>query len=146
MSDWTVHLEFVDEKSSKFWRARTDGNEFIVNYGRIGSDGQTKVKDMGSAEAATAEMEKVAAQKRKKGYGEAGGEAGDSEETEAVSDAPESVTLSLQRDGHEVSLTLTRDGAKLETVVTETHADAGAAAATFARVTDALAREGYQAS
>jgi len=31
MSDWNVELVYSDEKSNKFWRARTDGSDFIVN-------------------------------------------------------------------------------------------------------------------
>ncbi len=68
MSDWKVELVYSDEKSNKFWRAKTDGADFTVNYGRVGTDGQTKTKDLGSADKATAELDKVAAQKRKKGY------------------------------------------------------------------------------
>ena len=53
MSDWTVHLEFEEGTSSKFWRARTDGQTLYVNYGKIGSAGQTQVKDFGDAATAT---------------------------------------------------------------------------------------------
>ena len=43
MSDWTVHLEFEEGNSSKFWRARVEGKTLYVNYGKIGSAGQTQV-------------------------------------------------------------------------------------------------------
>jgi predicted DNA-binding WGR domain protein len=45
MSDWTVSLEFEEGTSSKFWRARVEGKTLYVNYGKIGSNGQTQVKD-----------------------------------------------------------------------------------------------------
>jgi predicted DNA-binding WGR domain protein len=76
MSDWTVHLEFEEGTSSKFWRARTDGQTLYVNYGKIGSAGQTQVKDFGDAASATREYDKLVKEKRKKGYTDAGGGGG----------------------------------------------------------------------
>ena len=52
MSDWDVHLEFRSGSSNKFWRAKVEGADVTVNYGRIGSDGQSKTKSHGSADAA----------------------------------------------------------------------------------------------
>ncbi len=72
MSDWTVHLEFEEGTSSKFWRARIDGKTLYVNYGKIGTNGQTQVKDLASPEAARKEYDKLIAEKRKKGYADAG--------------------------------------------------------------------------
>src|SRR5262245_31548626 len=68
MSDWTVHLEFEEGTSSKFWRARVEGRTLYVNYGKIGSTGQTQVKDFPSPELATKEYDKLVRDKRKKGY------------------------------------------------------------------------------
>lgn len=72
MSNWTVHLEFEEGTSSKFWRARVDGATLYVNYGKIGTAGQTQVKDFGSADLATKEYDKLVREKRKKGYVDAG--------------------------------------------------------------------------
>lgn len=72
MSDWTVQLEFEEGTSSKFWRARVEGKTLYVNYGKIGSNGQTQVKDLGDPAAATAEYDKLVREKRKKGYHDAG--------------------------------------------------------------------------
>jgi predicted DNA-binding WGR domain protein len=86
MSDWTVHLEFEEGTSSKFWRARVDGKTLYVNYGKIGSAGQTQVKDFGDAGGAAKEYDKLVREKRKKGYvdagGGGGGGGGDAEEDE----------------------------------------------------------------
>ena len=68
MSEWRVALTFVEGGSSKFWRARIEGNTLYVNYGRIGSGGQTQVKDLASADAAEKELAKLEREKRKKGY------------------------------------------------------------------------------
>lgn len=87
MSDWTVHLVFEEGTSSKFWRARTEGKTLYVNYGKIGSNGQTQVKDFGDAAAAKAEYDKLVREKRKKGYADAGeGSDGDEADTEADDD------------------------------------------------------------
>ena len=77
MSDWTVHLEFEEGNSSKFWRARVDGKTLYVNYGKIGSNGQTQVKDFASPDVATREYDKLVHEKRKKGYQDAGGGGGE---------------------------------------------------------------------
>lgn len=73
MADWTVHLEFEEGNSSKFWRARVEGATLYVNYGKIGTTGQTQVKDLGDAAGATKEYDKLVREKRKKGYTDAGG-------------------------------------------------------------------------
>jgi predicted DNA-binding WGR domain protein len=82
MSDWTVHLEFEEGTSSKFWRARVEGKTLYVNYGKIGQAGQTQVKQLGDPDAAEAEYEKLIREKRKKGYVDAGGEGGGGDEGE----------------------------------------------------------------
>ncbi|MCX5748221.1 MAG: WGR domain-containing protein [Proteobacteria bacterium] len=73
MSEWTVHLEFEEGTSSKFWRARVEGKTLYVNYGKIGSNGQTQVKDFPSPAGAEKEFDKLVAEKRKKGYADVGG-------------------------------------------------------------------------
>src|SRR5260221_8689538 len=82
MSEWTVHLEFEEGNSSKFWRARVEGKTLYVNYGKIGSNGQTQVKDFPSADVATSEYEKLVREKRKKGYQDAGGGGGGGDDDE----------------------------------------------------------------
>lgn len=91
MSEWTVHLEFEEGTSSKFWRARIDGKTLYVNYGKIGTNGQTQVKDLADPGAAKAEYEKLIREKRKKGYADAGegGSKGDDEEDEDADEGDE---------------------------------------------------------
>ena len=79
MSEWTVHLEFEEGTSSKFWRARVEGKTLYVNYGKIGSNGQTQVKELGDAAAAKAEYDKLVREKRKKGYSDTAASRDDSE-------------------------------------------------------------------
>jgi predicted DNA-binding WGR domain protein len=89
MSDWTVHLEFEEGTSSKFWRARVEGKTLYVNYGKIGSNGQTQVKQLGDPDAAQAEYDKLVREKRRKGYVDAGGGGGGDEEEEQDEDGDE---------------------------------------------------------
>jgi predicted DNA-binding WGR domain protein len=86
MSDWTVHLEFEEGTSSKFWRARVEGKTLYVNYGKIGSAGQTQVKDFGDGGGAQKEYDKLVREKRKKGYVDQGGGGGGDEDDEDVND------------------------------------------------------------
>jgi len=90
MSDWTVHLEFEEGTASKFWRARVEGKTLYVNYGKIGSNGQTQVKDLSDPAAAKAEYEKLVREKRKKGYRDSGeGAADEGEGGDAAADSGE---------------------------------------------------------
>ncbi len=88
MSDWTTHLEFEEGNSSKFWRARVEDKTLYVNYGKIGSNGQTQVKDFATPAAANAELEKLIREKRKKGYTDAGGGGGSAADEDPAEDEP----------------------------------------------------------
>lgn len=89
MSEWTVHLEFEEGTSSKFWRARVEGKTLYVNYGKIGSAGQTQVKDFGDGSGAQKEYDKLVREKRKKGYVDSGGGGGGDEDEDIDDDGDE---------------------------------------------------------
>ena len=57
---WEVSLQLVDGSSKKFWRARVESGTLYVNYGRIGTGGQTQVKELGTDDKARKELDKVA--------------------------------------------------------------------------------------
>lgn len=63
-----TYLEFRDAQSSKFWEVSVKGSSFVVRYGKIGTEGQTKTKDFSTKVDATEAAEKLASSKRKKGY------------------------------------------------------------------------------
>jgi predicted DNA-binding WGR domain protein len=65
--------EFVGGKSEKFWEAGLNGTAVTSRYGRIGTNGQTTVKEFDSATAAESYLRRVIAEKEKKGYSEVGG-------------------------------------------------------------------------
>lgn len=145
MSDWTITLEFRDGSSQKFWRACAEGSDFVVNYGRIGTDGQSKTKTMASPEKAQAELEKVANQKRKKGYDDVDGAA---PAAKTVAQVPEvknkKATFKVKRGDKTTSVELATDGATIATAVAETLASPEAAAASYDEIALALVSAGYK--
>ncbi|MCC8153022.1 MAG: STM4015 family protein [Tannerellaceae bacterium] len=59
---------FQDFKSQKFWSIGVEGVNITVNYGKLGTDGQTQVKTFDSEEKAQKQAEKLISEKTKKGY------------------------------------------------------------------------------
>ncbi|MCA9673016.1 MAG: WGR domain-containing protein [Myxococcales bacterium] len=158
--DWAVYLTFTDSKSNKFWRARVDGDTLYVNYGRIGSSGQTQVKELGSTDACEKELDKLARSKRRKGYidhVEGGGAsapaasvAATAAPTEAAATAapagPQVVDLTIDDGSRKVALRLACDSNTLRAVTVETFGSADAAARALARAKEALLADGYAAA
>ncbi len=60
--------EFSEGSSNKFWEVKLEGNAVITTYGRIGTDGQSTMKEYGSPAEAKKEHDKLVASKVKKGY------------------------------------------------------------------------------
>jgi predicted DNA-binding WGR domain protein len=67
--------EFSEGSSNKFWDVRIEGTSVVTTYGRIGTDGQSTMKDYDSEEQAQKEYDKLIASKTKKGYALVGGAA-----------------------------------------------------------------------
>ena len=65
-------FEFTEGTSNKFWEITVSGTEVTTQWGRIGTDGQTKSKDLGTDDKAANEAEKQIKAKAKKGYVEVG--------------------------------------------------------------------------
>ncbi|MBO6937787.1 MAG: WGR domain-containing protein [Deltaproteobacteria bacterium] len=146
MADWNVYLEFTEGSSSKFWRGRVDGGDLHTNWGRIGTDGQTKTASYGTEDAALAELEKQASKKRKKGYADASGGAAAPADAPEPPPEPESyeASLKLKEAGRSITLSLSVDGSSLKTAVEETYESEDAARAAFARIKRQLVEDGYQ--
>lgn len=72
-----VHLkqrfELKDESHQKFWEVEQQGAAFSVRFGRIGTEGQTKTKSTAGPEQARLEVDKLIAEKTKKGYSKVSG-------------------------------------------------------------------------
>ena len=65
------YFEYKDAKSKKFWEVSVSAKKVTIRYGKLGTDGQTSVKELGTPAEAKAHAEKQAAGKVKKGYKEA---------------------------------------------------------------------------
>ncbi|MGH7226295.1 MAG: WGR domain-containing protein [Gemmataceae bacterium] len=65
-------FQFREGSSNKFWAISVDGQEFTVEFGRIGTTGQTQTKKFPSDAAARQAADKLIAEKTKKGYQEVG--------------------------------------------------------------------------
>ena len=62
------YFEFVDAKSSKFWEVWIEKTSLCVRFGKIGTNGQTTLKEFHDAEAAQQARDKAIAEKIRKGY------------------------------------------------------------------------------
>lgn len=70
------YFEFVDGSSSKFWEIWTEGSKVFSRYGKIGTGGQTTLKDEGSDDKAQKLHDKLVREKTGKGYAEKAGAGG----------------------------------------------------------------------
>ncbi|MEV8532391.1 DUF4132 domain-containing protein [Streptomyces sp. NPDC051211] len=60
--------EHVGEGSAKFWEGEAEGTSVTLRYGRVGTAGQTRVKEFDTVELAAAYLEKAVVEREKKGY------------------------------------------------------------------------------
>lgn len=63
-------FEFVEGGSKKFWEIGQTGCDMTVRYGRIGTNGQTQTKTFPDEARTAREVQKLIAEKVKKGYAE----------------------------------------------------------------------------
>ena len=63
-------FHYVAGTSSKFWQISRTGKVVFVTFGRIGTKGQTQIKDLGTDVAAEAHLNKLIGEKTRKGYTE----------------------------------------------------------------------------
>ena len=56
--------------TQKFWEITQEDLKVSVRFGKLGVQGQTTVKEFGTADEATKYVEKVISEKTKKGYEE----------------------------------------------------------------------------
>lgn len=150
---WDVSLQLVDGSSKKFWRARVEGGTLYVNYGRIGTNGQTQVKELGTEDKARKELEKVSGSKRRKGYaddGNASAPAAAAAAPPALATVPETpldkaASLSFTTGGRTIEARLSVEGGVLKTEVAERFASDDAAAQALDRARQALLDDGWRA-
>lgn len=81
-------FEFVEGTSSKFWEIDRSGSTLTIRFGRIGANGQTQLKGLDTEEKAQKELDRLVAEKAKKGYVEVGAGASSAPPATAPSPAP----------------------------------------------------------
>jgi predicted DNA-binding WGR domain protein len=64
----TQRFELIDDGSANFWEVTIDGSCFTQTYGKVGTSGKSKTKEMASAAAAYKEVAKLVRAKKRKGY------------------------------------------------------------------------------
>src|ERR671922_1852593 len=79
-------FQYSDAKSHKFWNIDLKGKSFTVNYGKVGTAGQSQTKSFPTPEKAQAEADKLIREKTGKGYVETTPKAAASE-AEALEEA-----------------------------------------------------------
>jgi predicted DNA-binding WGR domain protein len=65
-------FELVEGSSSKFWEIELRGSDVDVRWGRIGTNGQSQTKSLGTEAKAQAQFDKLIKEKTGKGYAEVG--------------------------------------------------------------------------
>lgn len=68
LGDVTFTCKLVNKDEGKFWEIEVRGKQHITRFGKIGSQGQMRLTEIGSASACKTDAEKRAMQKRKEGY------------------------------------------------------------------------------
>jgi DNA ligase-1 len=63
-----TYRERLEHDDGKFWEIEVRGSSHVTRFGKIGTAGQIRMVDSGTAAAAKSEAEKRAAQKKKEGY------------------------------------------------------------------------------
>ena len=63
-------FELIEGNSSKFWEVAREGPAVTVSYGRIGTGGQSKTKELADEAAALRHVEDLIREKQGKGYSE----------------------------------------------------------------------------
>lgn len=62
------HVRLEHDEEQKFWEIEVRGTQHVTRFGKLGSAGQMRLSEIGSATAARTDAEKRAMQKRKAGY------------------------------------------------------------------------------
>lgn len=61
-------FEFVNGSSAKSWEVTVADRVVIVRFGRLGTDGQSRIKSFPDAESAQKHVDKLIGEKLGKGY------------------------------------------------------------------------------
>ncbi len=132
-------FEFVEGASSKFWEIEVTDVSHAVQFGRIGTNGQTKSKTFLTAEEATADADRLTREKVAKGFREPAN-AGSGE-------SPLPLRYTLTQSNPDSIVMITHDGTRLITNgVVQDFASIAASTEHLERVIGLRKRDGYAVS
>ena len=86
-------FEYVGGGSEKFWQVDRDEHTVTVRFGRLGTSGQTQVKQFDTATAAAAQVDKLVSEKVRRGYTEVGHPAAATDKPAAADALPDEDTF-----------------------------------------------------
>lgn len=81
-------FELAEGTSNKFWQAVVNGTDLVIQWGRIGTAGQSQTKSFDSEAGASQEFAKLVREKTKKGYVEVASDGTAAPTVAAVTPAP----------------------------------------------------------
>lgn len=90
-------LTFQEGSSNKFWKIELDGSSHTVQYGRVGTNGQTQTKTFDSAAEAKKSFDKLVAEKLKKGYVDSGSNSSSTEPKTELATATKSASQAISK-------------------------------------------------
>ncbi|MEJ7598367.1 MAG: WGR domain-containing protein [Kofleriaceae bacterium] len=64
----SFRVRLVNQAENKFWEIEVRGKQHLTKFGKLGSAGQVRLTEIGSATACRTDADKRAQQKRKEGY------------------------------------------------------------------------------
>jgi uncharacterized protein (TIGR02996 family) len=103
-ADGKRYFEFSEGSSNKFWEASVEGTTLRTRHGKIGTTGQIVIKEFSSKPDAMSAMDKLVAEKTKKGYVEGGGGAPGGDEPADDNEPAASSANGFKRDARNADL------------------------------------------
>jgi predicted DNA-binding WGR domain protein len=90
-------FHYCEGKSQKFWSITTEACTHTVNYGRLGTAGQTQTKEFPTEDEAKKSCEKLIGEKLKKGYVEVAVESASPSQNAEVATKSEQSETKIQK-------------------------------------------------
>ncbi|NJO47980.1 MAG: WGR domain-containing protein [Oscillatoriales cyanobacterium RM2_1_1] len=99
----TREFHYSDSKSHKFWRISSTDASHTVQYGKIGTKGQTQTKEFSSEAEAQKSAEKLIQDKLRKGYVEVESEVGHDIQPRTIQDSTTEQSAEVKNSSSPIS-------------------------------------------
>lgn len=87
---------YTDDKSNKFWTIEIEGSSYTVTYGKVGTAGQIQTKNFADGAASQKAVDKLIAEKVKKGYIEQAANGAETQQPAEITTTPEGLRRNPQ--------------------------------------------------